>query len=110
MQIIPSTGQDIAARLGWPTDYTADDLDRPLVSITLGLDYLTDQLSYLQGDIYAALAGYNAGPGNANEWKKLSADDPDLFLEVIRWEEPRLYIQRIYENFTIYRKLYERAP
>jgi len=110
MQIVPSTGQDIANRIGWPPGYTADDLDRPLVNITLGLDYLNDQLNYLDGDIYAALAGYNAGPGNANEWKKLSANDPDLLLEIIRWDEPRQYIQRIYENYVIYRKLYERLP
>lgn len=110
MQIIPSTGQEIASRKGWPAGYTENDLDRPLVNITFGLDYLAHQRDYLDGSLYAALAAYNAGPGNAFEWKKLAPDDPDLFLEVIRWEEPRSYIQRIYENFSIYRKIYERIP
>jgi len=110
MQIIPSTGREIAARLGLTESYTDGDLDRPLVNITFGLEYLSTQLSYLDGNLYAALAAYNAGPGNALEWKKLAPDDLDLYLEVIRWQEPRLYIQRIYENFVIYRKIYERTP
>lgn len=110
MQIIPSTGQDIASRLGWPTPFRADDLLRPQVSLRLGLTYFNTQRAYLYEDLYAALAAYNAGPGNAAVWKALAPDDPDLFLEVIRFSEPQRYIRGIYENFSIYRKLYERAP
>jgi soluble lytic murein transglycosylase-like protein len=72
MQIIPTTGQDIANRMGWPVGYTNPDLLRPMVSIRMGLHYLTSQLDYLNGDIYAALAGYNAGPGNAAVWQALA--------------------------------------
>jgi len=57
-----------------------------------------------------ALAAYNGGPGNAAIWKELAGDDPDLFLEVIRFEETRSYIKGIYEIFTIYRNLYDRTP
>ena len=110
MQITPPTGQDIANRLGWPPGYTTEDLLRPQVSIRLGLDYLADQLTYLNDDLYAALAGYNAGPGNAAVWQALSSEDKDLFVEIIRFSEPQRYIRGIYENFSIYRKLYERTP
>lgn len=110
MQITPPTGQDIAARMGWPPGYTTADLLRPQVSVRLGLDYLADQITYLNGDTYAALAGYNAGPGNAAVWQSLAPDDKDLFVEVIRFSEPQRYIKGIYENFSIYRKLYERTP
>jgi len=110
MQITQATGQDIANRLGWPPGYTTQDLLRPQVSIRLGMDYLDDQLSYLNGDLYAALAGYNAGPGNAAVWQSLAPEDKDLFVEVIRFSEPQRYIKGIYENFSIYRKLYERSP
>lgn len=110
MQIIPSTGQSIASQLGWPPNYTDDDLYRPLVSVTLGADYLDAQRSYLNGDMYAALAAYNGGPGNSTAWKRLSQNDPDLFLEVIRFDETRRYITSIYEVFTIYRRLYDLTP
>ncbi|RPI34874.1 MAG: hypothetical protein EHM70_01440 [Chloroflexota bacterium] len=110
MQIIPATGQDIANRAGWPPGYTADDLYRPLVSITFGVDYLNDQRGYLDGDLYGALAAYNGGPGNSSAWKELAPSDPDLFLEVVRYDETRTYIMSIYEMFTIYRRLYDRTP
>jgi soluble lytic murein transglycosylase len=110
MQITPPTGQDIANRLGWPPNYRLDDLVRPTVSIRMGLKYLNDQRAYLYEDLYAALAAYNAGPGNAAVWKGLAPDDQDLFLEVVRFSEPQRYIKGIYEMYSIYRKLYERSP
>jgi soluble lytic murein transglycosylase len=110
MQIIPTTGQEIAANAGWPPDYQEADLYRPLVSLTLGTDYLNRQRAFLSGDLYAALAAYNGGPGNAATWQKLVPPDPDLFLEVIRFEETRNYIRRIAEIFSIYRRLYDRTP
>lgn len=110
MQIIPSTGEYLAEQLGWPPDFTSEDLYRPVVSVTLGTDYLSNQRDYFDGDLYAALAAYNAGPGNAAVWKGLADDDPDLFLEVIRFEETRNYIRGIYEIFAIYRRLYDRTP
>jgi soluble lytic murein transglycosylase len=110
MQIIPATGQDIASQAGWPPNYTAEDLYRPLVSVTFGTDYLRTQIDYLDGDPYAALAAYNGGPGNAQEWQKLANNDPDLFLEIVRFDETRRYIRNIYEIYSIYRRIYDRTP
>jgi soluble lytic murein transglycosylase len=110
MQIIPSTGQEIAKNAGWPPVYTGDDLYRPLVSVNLGSDYLNKQRGYMSGDLYGALAAYNGGPGNAMTWKNLVPPDPDLYLEVIRFEETREYIKSIYEIFSIYKHLYDRTP
>ena len=106
MQIIPSTGASIARNIGWPVDFDPEDLYRPNVSIRLGTQYLASNQQLLGGDLYAALAAYNAGPGNASAWKELAGDDPDLFLEVVRFQETRDYIRFIYEIYTIYRKLY----
>lgn len=106
MQIIPSTGRSIAEQLGWPPNYTDDDLYRPIVSVRFGTYYLAAQRDRFDGDLYAALAAYNAGPGNALIWKELAPEDPDLFLEVIRIPQTHRYIQTIYEVFTIYQRLY----
>ncbi|MBN2550518.1 MAG: tetratricopeptide repeat protein [Anaerolineales bacterium] len=109
MQIIPQTGADIAQNMGWPPDYTAEDLYRPLISLTFGSEYLDKQRAFFDGDVYAALAAYNGGPGNAARWHELAPDDPDLFLEIISYEETRNYIRGIYEIFNLYRAIYSRA-
>ena len=106
MQVIPSTGESIAGQLGWPQDYETSDLYRPFVSVRFGTYYLNAQQERFDGDLYAALAAYNGGPGNAIAWKELAADDPDLFLEIIRFAETHRYIQVIYEVFEIYKNLY----
>jgi soluble lytic murein transglycosylase len=110
MQIMPATGQGIVDRMGWPPDYSAEDLYLPFVNLTLGADYLAAQRDYFGGDLYAALAAYNGGPGNAAAWDELSGGDLDLFVEVVRFEETRNYIRGIYEVFSIYRWLYDRSP
>lgn len=106
MQIIPSTGAERAAILNWPEGYTTADLYRPYVSIVFGANYLSHWRTYFEGDLYATLASYNGGPGNAIAWKELAPDDPDLFLEVVRLEETRNYIRLITEIHYIYRWLY----
>ena len=108
MQVIPGTGDSIAGQLGWPLNYETSDLYRPLVSVRFGTYYLGAQRDRFEGDLYAALAAYNAGPGNAILWKEIAPDDPDLFLEVVRLAEPRRYIQVISEVFEIYQRLYVR--
>ncbi|MBL8099448.1 MAG: tetratricopeptide repeat protein [Anaerolineales bacterium] len=106
MQVIPTTGAQIATELGKPLDYTSDDLYRPYVSVMFGTHYLAKNRTLFNGDIYATLAAYNGGPGNSLAWKELAGDDPDLFLESVRFEETRNYIRNIYEIFVIYRRLY----
>jgi len=110
MQIMPDTGAEVAYRIGWPAAYTNDDLYRPLVSLRLGADYLAYQRDIFGGDVMVALAAYNGGPGNAYAWSGLAGGDPDLLVEVIRFEETRNYLKGIYEIFTIYRRLYNRTP
>ncbi len=106
MQVIPGTGAELAAQLGWPPGYSDQDLYRPVVSVRFGVEYLRKQRELFEGDLYATLAAYNAGPGNALAWKELAPQDPDLFLEVIRIDQPYQYITTIYEVFCRYRDLY----
>jgi len=106
MQIVPSTGAQIVSQLNWPVNYDDKDLYRPDVSVTLGTYYLKKNRDLLNGDLYAALAAYNGGPGNSSQWRELSGEDPDLFLESVRFEETRNYIRNIYEIYVIYKRLY----
>ena len=106
MQVIPTTGAEIAAQLGWPPDYSSEDLYRPIVSVRFGTHYLALQRSLFEGDLVAALTAYNAGPGNALAWKETVPDDPDLYVEIVRIEQPQLYVRSIYEVYRIYQDLY----
>ena len=106
MQIMPATAETIVQSLNYPPNYTPEDLYRPMVNVTLGADYLETNLNGLNGDIFAALAAYNAGPGNAAIWQQLANGDPDLLVEVVRFAETRDYIRSIYEIYSIYKGLY----
>jgi soluble lytic murein transglycosylase len=106
MQIMPETADSIVQSLNYPPNYTPDDLYRPLINVTLGADYLQTNLNGLDGDVYAALAAYNSGPGNAAIWHQLANGDPDLFVEIVRFAETRDYIRSIYEIYSIYKGLY----
>mgnify|MGYP001017951259 CR=1 FL=1 len=107
MQIMPETGAQLANELGWPENYSIDDLNRPHVSMIFGAHYLRQQLNLFGGDVFAMLAAYNGGPGNTIAWKSLTeSTDPDLFLEIVRIEETRNYIRLINEIHYIYRWLY----
>jgi soluble lytic murein transglycosylase len=104
-QVIPDTGAYIAQRLNWP-DYENALLYRPYIGLAFGAYYLQQQLDAFDGDVYAALAAYNAGPGNARRWYNVAPHDPDLYVEMVNFAETRLYIERIYSGHAIYRYLY----
>ena len=106
MQVVPATGEQIASELNWPPNYDPNDLYRPNVSIRFGAYYLAKNRDLLGGNIFAALAAYNGGPGNSIAWNELAGNDPDLFVEVVRFQETRDYIRLIYEIFGTYRTIY----
>lgn len=106
MQILPAVGAEIARDYGWPPNYIDSDLYKPPVNIRLGTHYLKKWLDYFNGNYTAAFAAYNGGIGNAIEWQQIAGDDPDLLLEVIRYEETRNYIRYITEYYEIYKTIY----
>lgn len=106
MQLMPVTAAQIASETGFPPDYTQDDLRVPYYNLELGINYLARQLYGFDGATYLALAAYNSGPGNTLRWKALVGDDPDVFLNSIRFLETRTYLRRIVEIYHIYSLIY----
>lgn len=106
MQIMPATGLEIAKNLHWPPEYSDSDLNRALIAINFSGYYLSKQFNYFNRDYFYMLASYNAGPGNTAGWVDLADDDPDLFMEIIRFEETRTYIKHVYEFSKMYERLY----
>ncbi len=106
MQIVPTTGAEIAQKLGWPDNYSERDLNRPNVSLAFGASYLVRMKELTSGDWYVALSAYNAGAGRAAKWQQRSNGDPDLYYAAITLDEPRRYIRGITDNYVTYRALY----
>ena len=106
MQIIPDTGTSISTQMGWPVDFEPKDLFSPYINVRMGTFYLNSCRQYVNGDIYATLAAYNGGPGNASIWQSLANNDLDLELEIIRYSQTRDYIRGIYEIYSMYRSFY----
>ena len=105
MQVIPSTGAQIAETLDWPPDYETKDLYRPMVSVRFGVWYLATQRNQLD-NLFAAMAAYNGGPWNAANWWEMADGDEDLFVEFISFSETRLYVRLIREHYAKYAWLY----
>ncbi len=108
MQLMPATGKEVSDLLKWPKNYQESDLYLPAINIRLGASYLARMRTYFQGDIFAALAAYNAGPGNVLKWEGKASNDPDLFLEIIPYEETQRYLKNIYTFYRIYENLYSK--
>jgi soluble lytic murein transglycosylase len=100
-QVIPETGASIAANLG-VTDFVTSDLFRPSTSLRFGAFYIAAQVGAF-GNPYAALAAYNAGPGNAARWLEgLGGGSPADFVERIDFSETYHYVQLVSEHHAHY--------
>src|SRR6478672_4590188 len=67
MQITPEAAKEIE-RLSGGTTFKLEDLSDPEINIRYGTFLLRELLDRYEGDKAAALAAYNAGPGNADRW------------------------------------------
>jgi soluble lytic murein transglycosylase len=109
MQVMPATAQGIAARLGW-RDFEPEQAYWPYVNVALGADYIGTWLDHFNGSLATALAAYNGGPGNAATWRQWAPDDDDLMVALIDFNETRIYVQTVYAQYDVYKKLYLEKP
>ena len=102
MQITPETALDIARRSEAQT-FVLKDLGDPQINISYGTYHLRELLELYDGNEVAALAAYNAGPGNVEAW-----GGSDLKLENIRFPETRAYVEDVLDKQDEYRREYPR--
>ena len=104
-QVIPGTGQGIAAALN-VNGFSAEDLFRPAVSLRFGAYYLAGQLKRFKQP-WAALAAYNAGPGNAARWSEANGKGGAAdFVEQVDFEETAHYVAIVLEHYAHYLRAY----
>lgn len=106
MQIMPSTGKELARRLGM--SFSTQRLFDPEYSLRLGTTYFRQMLGMFDNRVELALAGYNGGPGRIQRlWREQqSAGEVDRFLEGLTIVESRNYVKRILVLAESYRSLY----
>lgn len=108
-QVIPPTGVQIAAVLDESWDGPAA-LTEPETSLRYGAAYLAAQLETFDGNVFAALAAYNAGPSNARRWLDAQVlPGADGYVQTIDFEETRRYVTTVIEQYGWYRYLYGAA-
>ena len=100
MQITPEAA-DTIARNSNATTFELEDLGDPEINIRYGTFLLAEFLERYDGDEAAALAAYNAGPGNADEW-----GGSGLTIEDIAFPETRAYVEEVLEKKDEYRREY----
>ncbi|HOL47903.1 MAG TPA: lytic transglycosylase domain-containing protein [bacterium] len=106
MQIIPATGKWIARKLGF-NYFKNYQLYQPSINISFGTYYLSVLLEKYNKDVIKALAAYNGGGGNVDNWlKRLKINDVDYFVEKIPFSETKNYVKNVLKSFYIYSLMY----
>ena len=100
MQITPDTADTIENLSGGET-FVYDDLADPELNIRYGTFYLAYLLDKYGGDVVAALAAYNAGEGNADEW-----GGAGMKIDDIEFPETYDYVQDVLDRRDQYRQKY----
>ena len=109
LQLMPSTAEQLAKKAGMAFSQTKLTTD-PGYNATLGAAFLGQQLDRYNGSYVLTFAGYNAGPRRADQWMKRYGDprgkDIDTvvdWIERLPYAETRSYIQRVMENYEVYK-------
>jgi peptidoglycan lytic transglycosylase len=102
MQITPATANEIEKQSGGTT-FKLVDLSDPDINIRYGTFYLRELLDRYDGNEVAALAAYNAGPTQVEDWGGSA-----LTLNDISLDETRSYVIEVLDRRRAYRHEYAR--
>jgi soluble lytic murein transglycosylase len=111
LQILPSTARKVAERnrIAWVEEKLLAD---PAYNATLGSRYLDEQIQKFNGSLVLTFAAYNAGPNRIPDWigrygdpRRMPLDGVVDWIEHIPFQETRNYVQRVMENYQVYKRL-----
>ena len=115
MQLMTYTARVVAKQAKLP--YSKSKLTKdPDYNIKLGSHYIAGLILEYDGSYPFAIAAYNAGPKRVRYWKKINKNpqkgqiDYVDWIELIKFKETRNYVQRVLENYNVYRYILAQKP
>ncbi|TCU11087.1 transglycosylase SLT domain-containing protein [Rhizobium sullae] len=116
LQLLPGTAKSVAKRHN--ITYSADKLTADAgYNATLGAHYLGEQIDAFGGSYILTFIAYNAGPKRVPEWIARYGDPRGKSInEIIDWieripfPETRNYVQRVMENYEVYKARLGQTP
>ncbi len=115
MQLMPYTAKLVAKQAKLPYSKSRLTTD-PEYNINLGSHYIAGLILEYDGAYPFAIAAYNAGPKRVRYWKKINKNPQKKqinyidWIELIKFKETRNYVQRVLENYNVYRYILEQKP
>ncbi|MDC3016671.1 lytic transglycosylase domain-containing protein [Candidatus Pelagibacter sp.] len=115
MQLMPYTAKLVAKQAKLPYSRSRLTTD-PEYNINLGSHYIAGLILEYEGAYPFAVAAYNAGPKRVRYWKKINKNPQKNqinyvdWIELIKFKETRNYVQRVLENYNVYRYILEQKP
>lgn len=109
MQLLETTAKDMAKKEKAFASIENLNLHNPEININLGTKYLSMLIDKYNGDTLLALAAYNSGMGNVDNWVEqgiLIKDNPES-IENIPYGETRAYVKKVSKYCKIYSWLYK---
>ena len=115
MQLMPYTAKLVSKQAKLPYSKSRLTSD-PEYNINLGSHYIAGLILQYEGAYPFAIAAYNAGPNRVKFWKKINKNPQKKqinyvdWVELIKFRETRNYVQRVLENYNVYRYILEKKP
>jgi soluble lytic murein transglycosylase len=115
MQLMPNTAKLVSKQAKLPYSKSRLTTD-PEYNINLGSHYIAGLILQYDGAYPFATAAYNAGPKRVKHWKKINKNPQKKQIDFVDWvelipfKETRNYVQRVMENYNVYRYILEKKP
>lgn len=103
MQLMPPTAKWVAKQLG-KSDYRPSQISDVAVNARFGTYYFKYWLDRFDNLPLLAIAGYNAGPGRAQQWRAARPIEGAIYAETIPFNETRDYVKKVLANSVLYSK------
>jgi soluble lytic murein transglycosylase len=106
LQLTIDAARKYAANAGF-NSLQENQLYQPETSILIGSEYLRELSEMFSNLPEAVAASYNGGEDNVARWvRRAGHKDPGVFTSEIGFDETKGYVQRVMNNYRVYRQLY----